>query len=250
MRTHGDYSRPSHKGYRNTIELPDGNNVVPLRSDTIRLVQNECSFHGLCGPHETKYCLENPEQASVEYAFSRTDESGGLVSSFMASRDARLSKFEANFKQQQGEMTNKIDTFLKAINDRMTRALPSDMVKNPKLNVNFTYLVLSARSNPMEDPQCSSHIYNSINAIKMCSTYNIRLTNEPDIRNSPITTNSSSLKRVHSINTITILSKEDKPRETWIVKPNTKDNDYGTIVKVEEESKESKKEGKEEKDNP
>ncbi|GKF18322.1 zinc finger, CCHC-type containing protein, partial [Tanacetum coccineum] len=23
------------------------NNVVPLRSDTIRLVQNECSFHGL-----------------------------------------------------------------------------------------------------------------------------------------------------------------------------------------------------------
>nr|GEU83166.1 MAK10-like protein [Tanacetum cinerariifolium] len=32
-----DYSRPSHEGYRNTIELPDGNNVVPLRSDTIRL---------------------------------------------------------------------------------------------------------------------------------------------------------------------------------------------------------------------
>ncbi|GJV22725.1 hypothetical protein Tco_1375420 [Tanacetum coccineum] len=31
----------------NTIELPDGNNVVPLRFDTIRLVQNGCSFHGL-----------------------------------------------------------------------------------------------------------------------------------------------------------------------------------------------------------
>ncbi|GKD99353.1 hypothetical protein Tco_1387337 [Tanacetum coccineum] len=42
-----DYSKPSHKGYRNTIELPEGNNVVPLRSDTIRLVQNGCSFHGL-----------------------------------------------------------------------------------------------------------------------------------------------------------------------------------------------------------
>ncbi|GJW23373.1 zinc finger, CCHC-type containing protein [Tanacetum coccineum] len=45
--TLGDYSRPSHEGYRNTIELPDGNNVVPLRSDTIRLVQNGCSFYGL-----------------------------------------------------------------------------------------------------------------------------------------------------------------------------------------------------------
>ncbi|GJU80729.1 zinc finger, CCHC-type containing protein, partial [Tanacetum coccineum] len=30
-----------------TIELPEGNNVAPLRSDTIRLVQNGCSFHGL-----------------------------------------------------------------------------------------------------------------------------------------------------------------------------------------------------------
>ncbi|GJS52544.1 hypothetical protein Tco_0625906 [Tanacetum coccineum] len=47
IRTLGDYSRPSHEGYRNTIELPAGNNVVPLRSDTIRLVQNGCSFHGL-----------------------------------------------------------------------------------------------------------------------------------------------------------------------------------------------------------
>ncbi|GJW35506.1 hypothetical protein Tco_0058426 [Tanacetum coccineum] len=46
-RTLGDYSKPSHEGYRNTIELPVGNNVVPLRSDTIRLVQNGCSFHGL-----------------------------------------------------------------------------------------------------------------------------------------------------------------------------------------------------------
>ncbi|GJX32135.1 hypothetical protein Tco_0241990 [Tanacetum coccineum] len=74
----------------------------------------------------------------------------------MASQDARLSKFEANFKQQQGEMTNKIDTFLKAINDRMTGALPSDMVKNPKLNDNSTPQALSAHSYPTRDPQ--SHL--------------------------------------------------------------------------------------------
>ncbi|GJV44954.1 MAK10-like protein [Tanacetum coccineum] len=47
IRTLGDYSKPSHEGYRNTIELPVRNNVVPLRSDTILLVQNRCSFHGL-----------------------------------------------------------------------------------------------------------------------------------------------------------------------------------------------------------
>ncbi|GJT16075.1 hypothetical protein Tco_0874781 [Tanacetum coccineum] len=45
--TLGYYSKPRHEGYRNTIELPEGNNVVPLRSDTILLVQNGCSFHEL-----------------------------------------------------------------------------------------------------------------------------------------------------------------------------------------------------------
>ncbi|GJU95930.1 zinc finger, CCHC-type containing protein [Tanacetum coccineum] len=47
IRTLGDYFKPSHEGYMNTVELPIGNNVVPLQSDTIRLVQNGCSFHGL-----------------------------------------------------------------------------------------------------------------------------------------------------------------------------------------------------------
>ncbi|GKA62714.1 retrovirus-related pol polyprotein from transposon TNT 1-94 [Tanacetum coccineum] len=45
--TLGDYSKPSHEGYRNTIKLLERNNVVLLRSDTIQLVQNGCSFHKL-----------------------------------------------------------------------------------------------------------------------------------------------------------------------------------------------------------
>ncbi|GKA21068.1 hypothetical protein Tco_0701057 [Tanacetum coccineum] len=47
IRTLRDYSKPSHGGYRNTIKLPIGNNVVPLRSDTIRSVQKGYSFQGL-----------------------------------------------------------------------------------------------------------------------------------------------------------------------------------------------------------
>ncbi|GJV47747.1 hypothetical protein Tco_1437959 [Tanacetum coccineum] len=47
IHTLGDYSKPNYEGYNNTIELPVENNVVPLRSDTIRLVQNGCSFHEL-----------------------------------------------------------------------------------------------------------------------------------------------------------------------------------------------------------
>ncbi|GJX57926.1 hypothetical protein Tco_0289316 [Tanacetum coccineum] len=63
--------------------------------------------------------LGNPEQAFVEYASSLINEAGGFVSNFMASQDARLSKFEADFKQQQSEITNKINTVLKAITDQI-----------------------------------------------------------------------------------------------------------------------------------
>ncbi|GJY84967.1 hypothetical protein Tco_0498993 [Tanacetum coccineum] len=64
---------------------------------------------------------------------------------------------------------NKIDTILKAINDRIKRALLRDTAKHPKLDVNSTSPVLSAHSYPTEDPQCSSHPLNLISAIKTCS---------------------------------------------------------------------------------
>ncbi|GJS80638.1 retrovirus-related pol polyprotein from transposon TNT 1-94 [Tanacetum coccineum] len=86
----------------------------------------------------------------------------------MASQDVRLSKFEADFKQQQSKMTNKINTVLKAITNRITRALSSDTVKNPKLNVKSTSSVSSAHSYPTEDPQCSTRIHSSINVVTIC----------------------------------------------------------------------------------
>ncbi|GJS58184.1 MAK10-like protein [Tanacetum coccineum] len=60
-------------------------------------------------------------------------------------------------------MTNKIDTVLKAITDRIVGTLPSDTVKNSKLG---THPVSSAHSYPKIDPQCSSHPSTLINAIK------------------------------------------------------------------------------------
>ncbi|GKA56416.1 hypothetical protein Tco_0755488 [Tanacetum coccineum] len=320
IRTLGDYSKTSHEGYRNTIELLVGNNVVYLFIRTIRSSARRMLIHGefvteipnqntqgflktsgsvttwedltnlsllnsfrgmdrkktpqrfilMCqlhhgeslseawksfkdlplkvshqwhpfpwapnGPHDTQYCMEYHEQAFVEYASSRIDKVGGkwytfkpeqnnlgdtynpswkshpnlrwrqpqnslnnfsnppnqfqpngsipnrsfnnnprifnnqsnpegLVSNFMAYQSVRLSKFEANFKQQESEMTNKIDIVLKAITDRLAGALLSDTVKNPKLNVNTTTLVLSARSYPTKDPQCSTHIHSSNNVV-------------------------------------------------------------------------------------
>ncbi|GKD31189.1 retrotransposon ORF1 [Tanacetum coccineum] len=59
-------------------------------------------------------------------------------------------------------MTYKINTVLKAITDRIEGTLPSDTVKNLKLS---TSPVLSTCSYLTIDPQCSTHIHGSINAI-------------------------------------------------------------------------------------
>nr|GEX01934.1 MAK10-like protein [Tanacetum cinerariifolium] len=324
IHTLGDYSKPSHEGYRNTIELYERNNVVPLRPDTIRLVQNGCSFHRLwsedpnqhlkdflklmdsidlngdnrermrlrltpkspsswhrslapspnfydyfnpvtrqtidqlaggklrdrnteefwelledlalydnkswndprdfakpvkaislpqdvlstsdrrlielenqvqrlmkayiapmqptqlnkitssceiCSdPYDNQYCMENPKQAFVEYASSRTDEAGGKWYTFKPEQNNVGDTYKPSWKSHPNlsEMTNEIDMVLKAITDRIAGALPSDTVKNPKLNVNSITSVLSDRSYLMEDPQCSSQIHSSINAVTIC----------------------------------------------------------------------------------
>nr|GEU97351.1 retrovirus-related Pol polyprotein from transposon TNT 1-94 [Tanacetum cinerariifolium] len=85
----------------------------PTQMNKITTLCEICS-----GPYDTQYCMENPEQAFVEYASSRTDEARGT--------------------------------------------LPSDTVKNPKPG---THPVSSARSYPTMDPQCSTQIHRSINAI-------------------------------------------------------------------------------------
>ncbi|GJW70956.1 hypothetical protein Tco_0127873 [Tanacetum coccineum] len=48
IRTLGDYSKFSHEGYNNTIELPTGNNVVPLQSDIIRRNIDQSAGGKLC----------------------------------------------------------------------------------------------------------------------------------------------------------------------------------------------------------
>ncbi|GJW09024.1 MAK10-like protein [Tanacetum coccineum] len=136
--------------------------LAPMQPTQVNQITTSCEI--CSGPHDTQYCMEDLEQAFVEYASSRTDEAGeGLVSNFMTSQDARLPKFEADFKQQQSKMTNKINTVLKAITDRIIRALPSDTIKNLKLS---TSPIFSHLSYPTIDPQCSSHPSTSINAIK------------------------------------------------------------------------------------
>ncbi|GJU00186.1 hypothetical protein Tco_1110524 [Tanacetum coccineum] len=130
-----------------------------------------------------------------------------------------------------------------AITDQITRALPSDTVKYPKLTINFTALVFSARSYPTEDPECSTRIHSSINVITICpkqpdiSRNNNPRGEEQEENDNPenINTNPSSLpdpsvsfvtEKVHKLNSFL---------ESFSLVPQSPDTKFVSIKKDDED---------------
>ncbi|GJZ74496.1 MAK10-like protein [Tanacetum coccineum] len=97
--------------------------LAPKSSVQVNKIASSCEI--CSGPHDTQYFMENYEQAFVDYAYSLPTK-----------------------REASGSLLNPSKTTL-AINDRMTGALPSDTIKNSKLNVNPTSSVSSARSYQM-----------------------------------------------------------------------------------------------------
>ncbi|GKF59512.1 hypothetical protein Tco_0176298, partial [Tanacetum coccineum] len=48
---------------------------APTQPTQVNKITTSCEI--CSGPHDTQYCMEDSEQAFVEYASSRTDEVGG-----------------------------------------------------------------------------------------------------------------------------------------------------------------------------
>ncbi|GJS63497.1 MAK10-like protein [Tanacetum coccineum] len=106
--TLGDYSKPSHEGYWNTIELLVGNNVVPLRFDTIRLMQNGCSFHELRSEdlnHHLKDFLKLVDSLDLDGSITTWEDltTRFLAQFFPPGRTAKLRNDILMFQQHYGE---------------------------------------------------------------------------------------------------------------------------------------------------
>ncbi|GJV08029.1 zinc finger, CCHC-type containing protein [Tanacetum coccineum] len=109
--------------------------LTPMQPAQVNKITSSCEI--CSGPHDTQYSMEIPNKPLLNM------------------HPRAPMKWEVRV--------------LKAIKDRMAGALPRDTVNNSKLNINTTTSVLSARSYPTEDPQCSSHPSTLINAVKTCS---------------------------------------------------------------------------------
>ncbi|GJY90999.1 zinc finger, CCHC-type containing protein [Tanacetum coccineum] len=111
IHTLGDYSKPSHKGYKN---------VVPLRSDTTWLVQNGCSFHGLRyeDPNQhLKDFLKLVDSLDLDGSITTWED---LATRFLArffppGRTAKLRNDILMFQQHQGQSLSEAWTHFKDI---------------------------------------------------------------------------------------------------------------------------------------
>ncbi|GJV91362.1 hypothetical protein Tco_1539175 [Tanacetum coccineum] len=158
IRTLGDYSKPSHEGYRNTIELPVGNNVVPLRFDTIWLVQNGCSFYGLRSKDPNQHLKdflklvdsrdldgENKER-TIDHAGSgklcnkNADESGKSL------RTSPSTTMRVGMTQKNSDHDRHPETYAKAV---YSNPRPQNQNEPPKQNP-FTF---HERTGPNPQPQ-------------------------------------------------------------------------------------------------
>ncbi|GKB15813.1 hypothetical protein Tco_0849736 [Tanacetum coccineum] len=50
---------------------------APMQPTQVNKITTSCEI--CIGPHDTQYCMENPEQPFIEYASSRTNEAGEFV---------------------------------------------------------------------------------------------------------------------------------------------------------------------------
>ncbi|GJU58233.1 protein kinase-like domain, concanavalin A-like lectin/glucanase domain protein [Tanacetum coccineum] len=216
--TLGDYSKPSHKGYTNSIELPVGNNVVPLRCDTIRLVQNGCSFHGLWSEDPNQHLkdfLKLVDSLDLDAGSINTWEhlsTRFLAQFFPSGRIAKLRidilMFQQHHRQSLSEAGPTAQTNFTSTDYHTKEELQSKRIKSPSKLLSPKYLSQSSIIEQNKNP--------------------------------------SSPKCVHFVNSIVILNKENEAWEEGSVEPSkTKYTNCENANETDEEV-ESKKEVEEE----
>ncbi|GKA63905.1 zinc finger, CCHC-type containing protein [Tanacetum coccineum] len=189
IRTLGDYPRPSYKGYRNIIELLEGNNVVPLRSDTIRTAKL----------HNDILMFQQHQEESLSEAWTRFKD--------------LLQKVPHHGI----DLWLQVQIFYDHVNPATRRTI--DQSAGGKLR--------------------DKNAIESWALLEDLTLYD----NEKQNRNL------SSLKRVHFVNSIIILNKEDEFKEEESVKSSaTKCKDHEKTVESEEEFEEENEEEPKEKE--
>ncbi|GJV55316.1 hypothetical protein Tco_1456321 [Tanacetum coccineum] len=143
------------------------------------------------GPHNTQYCMKNPEQAFVDYTSSHSNEVGEKS---LSSLGTQL------MQQQQDEVINKFNTLWKVISEKFNNPPARDVAKGPTPRINGVYHAHHENGAP---PNKGIKSPSKLLSPKYQSQSSLGEQNR----------SSSSPSRVYFVNTITVIRKEDKSRE-------------------------------------
>ncbi|GKE13609.1 retrotransposon ORF1 [Tanacetum coccineum] len=104
--------------------------LAPMQPTQVNKVTTSCEI--CSGPHDTQYCMEDPEQAFVEYASSRTDEVG-------VQKNDDFRKEEPEAGEQEVEHLDMLPTKseLTYYKYLMCGPIPSIFLKNPIITEGF-----------------------------------------------------------------------------------------------------------------
>ncbi|GJZ40834.1 zinc finger, CCHC-type containing protein [Tanacetum coccineum] len=232
IRTLEDYSKPSHEGYKNTIELPDPNKHL---KDFLKLVDS----HDVDGENRESTCLRL-------FQFSLCDQASNwleclparsittwedLTTRFLAQffppgRTAKLHNDILMFQQHHGESLSEAWTRFKDLLQKRPSSWHRSLApRNPATQMNFTLTNTPKKRSFRQGFKSPSKLL----SLKYLSQSSLAEQNR----------NPSSLKRIHFVNSIVILNKEDEAKEEGNVKSSTTEyEDHEMNVESEEEFEE------------
>ncbi|GJR84176.1 hypothetical protein Tco_0154961 [Tanacetum coccineum] len=238
--------------------------LAPTQPTQVNKITTSCEIYS--GPHDTQYCMEDLEQAFVEYASSRTDESrnrqltsnqgprsfnkaanswkenlnfnwahkqtftspqNGSFYTYSSNHQTKLEKALVDFEAHQEKRLSSLRTQLEQQQD--------NMIRGPTAQMNFTSIDYHTKEE-LKSKGIKSR--SKLLSPEYLSQSSIIKQNK----------NPSSPKRVHFINLMVILNKENEAEEESSVEPSktnyTNDenaNDTDEEVKSEKEVEEETK---------
>ncbi|GJS92720.1 MAK10-like protein [Tanacetum coccineum] len=129
---------------------------APTQPTQVKKITTSCEI--CSGPHDTQYFIEDPEQAFVEYASSRTDEAGGKW---------------YTFKPEQNNLGNTYNPSWKSHPNLRTKSYPVGIVRDVevhigKLKLLNDFYVLDMKKDPETPLLVGRGILATANAIIDC----------------------------------------------------------------------------------
>ncbi|GJZ36506.1 hypothetical protein Tco_0582697 [Tanacetum coccineum] len=137
--------------------------LAPKQPIQVKKITSSCKI--CSGPHDTQYCLENPEQAFVDYATSHTDEARVLSARSYPTDDPQFSshpsnlisavkkKLEKTFEDEFKDLHLNLPVLKVLAHALMYNAILDKCVESLKLGKNGSAFVQGKVSTKMEDPR-------------------------------------------------------------------------------------------------